>query len=555
MHQIEDRGGSTMRNAWKLMMALLMTASVIKAEDSQLSSRFVSVGLFKNGLAVVKKSVVIPGPGTFRVNDIPEPVHGTFWIESGAGIEARMTSQTVETPIRNNIGNNIQEELVGYEVVIYFRDGAIPPATGKIVTVEPSRGESIWDRAYQSPTYDSFRVASQPSSPRGFLVLDTPEGRTYVDSSMIAYLRAKGSGGTVKQRKPVLLLTVPKTEAKPTEIFYSYLARGASWAPSYRVDISSPDLLAIEQNAVVKNELGDIADAEISLISGFPNIQFAHVTSPFSLRTTWTQFFQQLNQRFSSTNPIGINIARQQAVTVNDIGQGSGLDMSAIPAGEGVDLHYQSLGKRTLAEGDSMVVGTVSGKAPYRRIVEWIVPDTREANGRYIQDYQRQQDPEKYEDAVWDAVRFKNPFSFPMTTAPAMIVSKGRFGGQHLSYWVNPGEETTLHITKALSLRTYHVEHEEPGERDIVYVGGNDFRKTVVKGELKINNHRKEKAMIVIRRCFSGDLMSADGSPTCLLREEGVYSINKRNELTWTVGLNPGEEKTLTYRYTVLVDN
>jgi hypothetical protein len=544
-----------MRNAWKLMMALLMMASVIRAEDFQLSSRFVSIGLFKNGLTVVKKSVFIPGPGTYRVNDIPEPVHGTFWIESGAGIEARMTSQMVETPIRGNIGNNFQEELVGYEVVIYFRDGAIPPATGKIVAIEPNRGENTWDRTYQNPAYDSFRFASQPSSPRGFLVLDAPEGRTYIDSSMIAYLRAKGSSGTVRQRKPVLLLTVPKTEAKPAEIFYSYLARGASWAPSYRVDISSPDLLTIDQNAVVRNELGDIADAEISLISGFPNIQFAHVISPFSLRTTWAQFFQQLNQRFSSTNPIGLNIARQQAVTVNDIGQGSGLDLPAMPAGEGVDLYYQSIGKRTLAEGDSMVVGTVSGKAPYRRIVEWIVPDTREANGRYIQDYQRQQDPEKYEDAVWDAVRFKNPFSFPMTTAPAMIVSKGRFDGQHLSYWVNPGEETTLHITKALSLRTYHAEHEESGEREIVYVGGNDFRKTVVKGELKVINHRKENAMIVVRRRFSGDLMSADGSPTCLLREEGVYSINKRNELTWSVDLNPGEEKTLTYRYSVLVDN
>jgi hypothetical protein len=537
------------------MMALLMTASVIRAEESQLSSRFVSIGLFKNGLAVVKKSVVMPGPGTYRVNDIPEPVHGTFWIESGAGIEARMTSQMVETPILGNIGNNIQEELVGYEVVIHFRDGAIPPATGKIVAIEPNQGENTWERTYQSPAYDSLRFASQPSSPRGFLVLDTPEGRTYVDSSMIAYLRAKGSASTVKKRKPVLLLIVPKTDKKPVEIFFSYLARGASWAPSYRVDISRPDTLALEQNAVIKNELGNIEDADLSLISGFPNIQFAHVTSPFSLRTTWAQFFQQLNQRFSSTNPIGLNIARQQAVTVNNIGTGSALDLSAMPAGEGIDLYYQSLGKRTLAEGDSMVVGTASGRAPYQRIVEWIVPDTRDANGRYIQEYQRQQEPDKYEDAVWDAVRFKNPFSFPMTTAPAMIVSNNQFSGQHLSYWVNPGEETTLHITKALSLRTYHAEHEEPGEREIVYVGGNNFRKIAVKGELKINNHRKENVTIVIRRRFSGDLTSADGSPKCDLREEGVYSVNKRNDLTWSIDLKSGEEKSLTYRYSVLVNN
>jgi hypothetical protein len=39
------------------------------------------------------------------------------------------------------------------------------------------------------------------------------------------------------------------------------------------------------------------------------------------------------------------------------------------------------------------------------------------------------------------------------------------------------------------------------------------------------------------------------------LLEAGVYSINKRNELSWRVELQPGEEKELEYRYEVLVDN
>jgi len=50
-------------------------------------------------------------------------------------------------------------------------------------------------------------------------------------------------------------------------------------------------------------------------------------------------------------------------------------------------------------------------------------------------------------------------------------------------------------------------------------------------------------------------LISADASPESKLLEEGVYSANQRNELTWTVTLKPGQEKTLNYRYSVLVDN
>jgi hypothetical protein len=37
--------------------------------------------------------------------------------------------------------------------------------------------------------------------------------------------------------------------------------------------------------------------------------------------------------------------------------------------------------------------------------------------------------------------------------------------------------------------------------------------------------------------------------------EEGAYSVNRRNELTWSLSVKPGEEKTLTYHYSVLVDN
>ena len=154
---------------------------------------------------------------------------------------------------------------------------------------------------------------------------------------------------------------------------------------------------------------------------------------------------------------------------------------------------------------------------------------------------------------AWDAVRFQNPLDYPMTTGPAMIVAKGRFNGQRTSHWVNPGERTTLRITKALSIRTRSTEHEVPGEREYVDVGGRRFRKTEVTGELLVCNHRKESVQAVIRREFSGELLEADESPENKLREEGVYSVNPRHQLQWSLNLEPGQEKTLRYRYSVLV--
>ena len=77
--------------------------------------------------------------------------------------------------------------------------------------------------------------------------------------------------------------------------------------------------------------------------------------------------------------------------------------------------------------------------------------------------------------------------------------------------------------------------------------------KTTVEGEITVNNHRKETIELVVRRRFSGELITADGNPKASLREEGAYSVNKRNELFWTIPLKAGEERKLKYRYSVLV--
>jgi hypothetical protein len=320
------------------------------------------------------------------------------------------------------------------------------------------------------------------------------------------------------------------------------------------LDITDPKRLRLRQKAVLKNELEPFSDAEIFLISGFPSVQFSHVTSPLSLGTTWAGFFEQLGQQIRPGTASGVHVARQQLVMHNAPPPAAmNIDLSALPAGEGVDLHHHSIGRRTMDEGDSLAVDLASAEAKYDRVVEWLIPDTRQPNGRYIEEHERRQNPDRYNDSPWDAVRFRNPFDFPMTTGPAMVVAAGKFNGQRMSSWVNRGEKTSLRVTKSLSIRTRHLEKEMPGEREIVHIGGRTFRKAGLVGEAYANNHRNEDVTLVVRRQFSGKLLAADGNPKKDVLETGAYSVNERHELTWEVKLKPGEELKLTYRYEVLV--
>jgi len=554
-----------------VLLALLAVSGARAAEEQPVPSRVVAAGLFKNGLAAIRREVKLPGPGTFLIEDAPDPVHGTWWVESDANVEARTAVREVTLPLRLGDNPDLQRALAGRKVTVHFRDGQIPAATGTVEAMPPPQANEVWSRTYETatdygssgwrPWYGSGSGSgSSPgvgpaSAPARFLVLRSESGWTYVDMGMVAYLRSEGAADPVRHRRPVLLLSLP-AGARAATVTLTYLTKGLAWAPSYKVDISDPRTLALTQGAVVRNEFGDLEETRVELITGFPNVPFAHVGSPFAMRTGWAAFFQQLNQRFAAGRAAAGHVASQQAVTSNEPGD-AGWDLSATPAGEGVDLHYQPIGARSLKEGEAISLNVASARAPYERIVEWRVPDTRDEWGRPVDrnsdPYGRLHDPERFEADPWDALRFRNPLGFPMTTAPATVVARGRFNGQSMVRYTSAGEEATVRVNKALSVRTRAVEVEGEAARDLVPWGGRTFRRVTVNGELTVNNHRNEKATLLLRRQFTGELVSADGDPKKILREEGVYSVNTRRELIWELPLKPGEERILRYQYRVLV--
>ncbi|HEY1189266.1 MAG TPA: DUF4139 domain-containing protein [Gemmata sp.] len=516
------------------LAALGLPAAPALAADTSVKSAIVGVDLFKNGLAIVKREVTLGRAGTYTIDDVPQPVHGTFWIDSTGTIEAAVRMRDVEVPVAEAPPGNLQDDLAGKKVTVHFKGDKRAPASGTVLRFKLPKGEE--------------------GAANRFFVLQTAKGRVYIEPGEVASVEAEDAGDKVTRRRPQLVLALGDTNNAETKVTIRYLAHGISWAPSYRIDISDPKSLQLEQHAVIRNELADFTGAEVRLISGYPSVEYAHVRSPLAPRTSWANFFGELaSHRAREIDALSNLIASQQVVTFNGRGPGGGavpLALGATPAGEGVDLHYHSIGTRTLADGDTLALTVAKGRSDYERIVEWLVPDTRDAHGY-------PQNGREAADDLWDALKFKNPLAFPMTTGPAMVTANGRFNGQRTSYWVNAGEETLLRVEKALSVRTRATENEQLNKdgtsRDLIWIGGRQYRKTTVEGELAASNNRKEAIKLLLRRRFSGELVSADAEPKRALREEGVYSVNKRQELVWNLELKGGEEKRLKYVYTVLI--
>jgi hypothetical protein len=512
------------------VVALALLARPAFAQDEpSAKSRIVAVSLFKNGLAVVKRQVQITEPGSYRLDVAPDAVHGTFWVESSVTVETALRMRDVEVDDKEVPEGNLQEIFSGRKITVHFTGDKMPAVTGTVPRLKSPKVDDDGSGRY-------YRGV-----PERFLVLKTAKGTTYVSPSEIATIDVE-DGVKVTRRKPVLVLTVPQDAKKPT-IYVSYLAHGLAWAPSYRVDLSDAKKLSIEMATVLRNEMADFTDAEVTLISGFPSVEFANVSSPLDAETSWRRFFQQVASRGSGRE----EAIMHQSVMANAVRpeRSPRFDLAATPEGEGVDLHFESIGRRTLLEGEALSLVLGKAQAEYERVVEWRVASV---DGPYAR-------REPTRDEMWDAVHFRNPFKFPLTTAPAMVVQDGKFNGQRTCYWTNVGEDTNLRITKSLSLRTRCEEEEDKARApERVVVGRHDYTRIYLKGELVVNNHRKEAVKVYIQYAVRGTILAAQGDPRISVREGTLTELNPLRDVLWVVTVQPGEEKHLTYSYSTLVD-
>ncbi len=541
---------------------LLASAFLAFAEETAVHPQIDSVGLFKNGLCVVKRSFTADHAGDFVWNEPPRAVHGTFLVESEGGVTVRSTMRKADNSAEASLPTgNLQADLAGAEVKITLAPDetkAVATVTGKVWTMPEAKPEPrVWgsqDGAGDSSAraaYNARGAGTPVPTTGGFLVLEGDKGaREFIALGRIGRVEILNPGAARKhlQDKPAMIFTA----AKPGRVNLSYLTRGASWAPAYFVDLTDAKSLRIRQTAVVKNELMPLAGAELSLISGFPNVEFGHVDSPLWQGGSLAAFFQQISHK-----PGGRGNAMSQQLATNNYS--SGADMGPpIPAGDepgatSQDLHFESLGKRTLDLGDALSLDVASGETAYERVVEWAITDKRDAYGNYL--HASRGEPVEASDA-WDSVIFQNPLKFPMTTASATIREGGQFRGQSQSNWTNPGQRSCLHVTKALSLQTDHTEIEESGKRENeIWIGGRRYYRTTVKAEATARNFRNSPVTLLMKAQFSGALIEAEEKPSDTLRHEGVFSVNPRHELEWKLTLKPGAEKKVVYRYTVLVSS
>ena len=280
------------------LAAVVLPGTPARADDTPVKSKIVAVDLFKNGLAIVKREATLGKAGTYSIDDVPTPVHGTFYIDSTGTVDAAVKMRDVEVPASEVPPGSLQDDLAGKKVTVHFKGDKRAPLSGTMLKIKPAKGEQVAGH---------------------FLVLQTAKGRAYVEPSEVAAVESEDAGTTVTRRRPQLVLALAATDKAETKVTIRYITNGMSWAPSYRIDITDPKTLTLEQHAVIRNELADLDGAEVRLISGYPSVEYAHVRSPLAPRTSLAAFFSELaSYRGREMDALGNSIVSQQAITFNN---------------------------------------------------------------------------------------------------------------------------------------------------------------------------------------------------------------------------------------------
>ncbi len=539
-------------------LVLVLVTSFGWAQQSETPEPVVQrVSLFKNGLVIVQEEVTLQEDGAFTWVRPPQFLHGTVWLDTEHPV--RLETRMVEAPVEpENIqpapttSGNWQESLVGKTVGIRLRHATAD-------TIYHTKG-----------TVMSLQDDENGLHAPGYLLIQTGRGLEFVGLEDVVSVTVLGVTDpedlqvpeTEKQMEEVhaLHLHFPETSAAelPDKITLTYMARGMTWAPAYRVDIQEEKTLRIAQSATIRNELRDFSGATVDLISGFPHMEFAEVEGLLSARldtpanrgrlvipqdSILTQFFRQLGRDNAS---ITSNVVRQ-AVRV------SGMGLAPMIASEegtvlasGQDIHYQTLEDVSVDKGQSLRIDLASASADAETYVEWVIPPFQEPDTRHTQNEQE----ERFE--PWEMLRFTNPFKHPLTTAPALIFQEGQFAGQSVMTWANPGQAATVRINKALSLITSHQEIEHLDRRERLEMHRRHYEKLFIDSTFTLQNTRSEPVSIVVHHSLDGKIVEAEGEPKSIALPTARDSVNPRNRLTWELQLEPGERREMTFSYSTL---
>jgi len=544
-----------------------------KAESARADAKLKRVALFKNGLGFFVLEVPVPAD-TDRFSIIPpgKACHGTFWVSHPSSMKLEsVTAKEIESQefvdavtitdmLRANVGSSVRILCRGREKAV----------EGKIRYVARDE-KDIVSQAYAGAWGGYGGRYDMSSSERsGLMIVETDSGEVCIDPANVEkaeFIDGKAKKDVRSDSKSMQLKVKMSAPARGKKLTISYLAQGITWAPSYIVDIADGDKARISAKAVIINEVCNLDDVTIQLVTGVPHLRFADVVSPVARKQSLALFLQSLAWVQSGRERMGGVMGMMGGGIGGYGGGGYGgyggfSDTEEVPVmpeygvpkeGQAAeDLFLYPVKNVQLKKGEAGYYPLFTESVPFKHIYLWKIADYVDEEERYYYDRRRREKREREED-VWHCLRMENNTKVPWTTAPAETVKEGLILGQDTLKYTPQKSKTTLRITKAVSVKAEQTELETARKREAEEFYGKYFDLITVEGKLSVSNLQQKAITLEITKTLSGEVKASEPAAAIEKQARGLRRMNGIVNLAWTIELGPGERKYLSYKYEVYV--
>ena len=542
---------------------LLAATSVFTADAPDVEMKVQAVAAFKNGLGFfLRQGNIKLADGQGKISFAPAATLGTLWLapnDSGTSLEELVAYRYSSSRPGNVLSlEQLLTANAGKTVTVSYNQKEY---TGEIIGLtEPEEKNP----QHLLPEEEVARLAIV--KPQTNLLLLKAEGRVIaMNLNNVSLVTLPDQPNYHFQRHEELkgLRFKLKGAGESANVTLGYLQKGLGWTPSYLVSLEDEKTARITMQAVVVNDVEDLANTDLFFVVGVPNFAYADIPSPMALQQSLAELMRDAEGMASakasaSGGRYSNAIVAQARAAEMDAASPSPSFSSTVGELVGApeeDLFLYTRSGITLARGERGTYNVFGASVGFAHIYEWDIPDTSRVDpfGNPQNNYNQNNPDGNVVNTVWHSLRLKNTTKFPWTSAPAMVISGTKPVSQDTLLYTPKGATTNLKLTIATDVRTDRQELEVDRQPRVEVRPNTHFDVVTVEGTLKLKNYKSKDIELTIRKALVGSVLSASDLGKSVKVAQAVHTENPSSRLTWNVTLKAGEEKTITYRYKVLV--
>ena len=410
------------------------------------------------------------------------------WFDGIEPVRQRFMHERIATPQppQTGVKKSQLNQLYGGELVtLYFKDSSRSPLKGRLAEVH--------------------ELLEQSASS---IIIQEGQHIRYVDTDIVSMVQFTTSSRKAPFEYLMPAIEVERSEnnlSSKTKHGLSYVVEGLQWQPHYRIGKVDRDRIRLVQYATITNTFRDFENVEIEMVSGvLPGTTIG-------------------NDKTQTTSP---------SLSAADIER-------ARSRGKLPQTHFQWVGTHSLNLGETLRVQLHSTEVNVQPVVFLHCQSPGRSN---LSDGFSDKSANN---ELWDAVRFRNPFDFPLISGKALITESSQFRGRARLSYTAVNSHAIVPISAAEGVETALFDKSLESTKNSA---SSSPRR---EGKIRLHNHREQPIEMVIHCDVPGQVLSADGQAhlSGVWHDTNEQESEVQSRITWRFELQPNESRSLRYRY------